>query len=155
MATLGRPLAAFGTALVAAGLMACGGPPVGSQVPRPDPTPIAVGAAAAAAALTLANPNLAGQKPTEQEDGRAPRESREPRVTVPDDVLDRADSAEPDPAARRPCKPAPSPTGVSLVPGAEETRPRTAPLPACADSAQPPATRATPGPPNVAPIRPE
>jgi hypothetical protein len=141
MATPGGPLGTLGSALLAAGLMACGGPPVGSKVPRPDPAPIAVGAAAAAAALTLANPDLAGQKPTEQDDGRAPRESKEPRVTVPGEVLDRAQSDKPDPAARRPCKAASasaSDSGVSLVPTAHETAPSTAPPPLERPDCEPP-----------------
>ncbi|HUH00843.1 MAG TPA: hypothetical protein VML75_02545 [Kofleriaceae bacterium] len=146
MATFCGPHGRLGTALAAAALVACGGPPVGSKAPRPDPTPIAVGAAAAAAALTLANPDLAGQKPSEQDDGRAPRESKEPRVTVPGDVLDRAESAEPDPSAKRPCKTVSTGargSGVSLVPTADETAPRTAPPPLerpdCAPAPAPPA----------------
>jgi hypothetical protein len=113
--------------LAAAALLACGGPPVGSKVPRPDPTPIAVGAAAAATALTLANPNLAGQKTNEADDGREPRESREPRQDVPMDVLDRAEAGESDTEPDRPCKTPAAKPGISLVPSADETRPRTAP----------------------------
>lgn len=131
MATLGHVLGTLGSALLATVVISCGGPPVGSKVPRPDPTPIAVGAAAAAAALTLANPDLAGQKPSEQDDGREPRESKQPRETVPGAVLDRVESNEPAPESREPCTPASASKGVSLVPGADETRPSTAPRPPC------------------------
>jgi hypothetical protein len=124
-------------AVIAVGI-SCGGPPVGSKVPRPDPGAVAVGAAAAATALTLANPNLAGQKTNEETDGREPRESKEPRETVPMGVLDRAESADAATDSKQPCKPRETTTGVSLVPGADETTPRTAPKRApCAESPAP------------------
>ena len=87
---------------------ACGGKPVGSNVPRANPAHVAGVAAAAAAALTLANPDLVGRVPEDDRPGRV-RGSSGSRETVPESVLDRADAAAAadvvDAANAAPCKP--------------------------------------------------
>jgi hypothetical protein len=72
-------------------LGACGGPPIGSHVPKANPTYVAGGAAAAAALLTIADPDGAGKRP------EAPQEENlegggGKREMVPASVLDRADA---------------------------------------------------------------
>lgn len=85
-----RLAAAIGALVLAA---ACGGPPIGEKIPRPDPNAVAVGAAAAAAAATLADPNSAGKKP-ESKDSTPSGKPVRVKETVPETVLDRSDSGE-------------------------------------------------------------
>lgn len=96
---------------------ACGGPPVGSHVPRPDPAHVAGVAAAAAAAITVADPDAARARP-EQADDREPRpvESTE---SVPGDVLDRAATGAPQQTRETPCEPpSEAASRLELLPGA-------------------------------------
>ncbi len=69
----------------------CGGPPVGSKVPKASTNKMAVGAAAAATALTLANPNSAGRRP-ESAGEQEPKKVHKTGENVPAGVLDRVDA---------------------------------------------------------------
>jgi hypothetical protein len=101
-------------------LVGCGGPPIGSHVPRANPAVVAAAAAATAGAITVANPDLAGKKP---EDPSRERERRAaaiaPRESVPGDVLDRADGPdadEPLPPCTEAAAPQPERGRVELIP---------------------------------------
>lgn len=72
----------------------CGGPPVGSKIPKANTKKMAIGAAAAATALTLVNPNAARHPESAGE--QQPKRIKKTGESVPAGVLDRLDTKSDD-----------------------------------------------------------
>jgi hypothetical protein len=75
-------------------LSACGGAPIGANVPTPNKAAAAGVAAGAAAALTLADPNGAAKSAEAQKTDNKEGRPQKSGGTVPADVLDRLDEKQ-------------------------------------------------------------